>query len=152
MKSSDWRKLGLEPLPSKTLAIMRLISEGFSYTDIINYRPQWTYADIRNAAEQVIVLNERIASIQADIVRVRKQKEIEAIRVKYPRAYTSWTEEDIRVLIQMRSEKKRLSEMSQHLKRKEGAVISRLFKMGLIDENTYRAFKPYVRTFNQGKK
>ncbi|MCL4251921.1 MAG: hypothetical protein KJ065_27465 [Anaerolineae bacterium] len=152
MKSSDWQKLGLEPLPSKTLEIMRLISEGFSYDDMVNYRPQWTYADIRSAAEQVIALSERIASIQVDIVRDQKRKQMDAIKATYPRAYTPWTDEDIRVLTQMRSEKKRLSEMSQHLKRERSAVVGKLYELGLITKDTYPYFKNYIAKINQGKK
>ena len=152
MKSSDWQKLGLEPLPSGTLEIMKLIARGFSYDDIVNYRPQLTYSDIRSAAEQVIELSERIASIQADIVRDQKQKGIEAIKASYPRAYTPWTDEDIRVLAHMRSEKKRLREMSQRLKRERSAIVSKLYELGLITKDTYPYFRSYIAKIEQGKK
>jgi len=152
MKSSDWQKLGLEPLPSRTLEIMSLIARGFSYDDIVNYRPQLTYSDIRSAAEQVIELSERIASIQADILRDQKQKGIEAIKASYPRAYTPWTDEDINTLIVLHKQAVSVTKIAQRLERQETAVISKLFKMGLINEDTYRTFKPYVRTIDQGKK
>ena len=54
---------------------------------------------------------------------------IRSIRSRHPQAYTSWTDDDDRLLLQMAKEEVPLEEMVQRLGRQPSAVRSRLRKL-----------------------
>jgi hypothetical protein len=64
----------------------------------------------------------------------RKKYSIEQIRHLPPKAYLPWTDEDDNLLERNFSEGKKIKELAEILKRKKGAITSRIKKLGLKEK------------------
>lgn len=109
-------------LSSKTVAVLTLIAEGHSYSQIVEGHPDITYRDIFEAAEETLRLNES----ETDYHR-----RLAAIRQKFPKAYEKWTEDDDALLRKLRSEGEGIAQLAAHFQRQPSAIRSRLDKIGL---------------------
>src|SRR5215208_582032 len=72
-------------LSEKCIAVLSLIAEGHSYSQIVDGHHEISYHDIFNAAEEALRLNEP----QSDY-----EKRMATIKAKYSRAYEKWSEQE----------------------------------------------------------
>ena len=107
-------------LSEKSKAILALVAEGCSYSQIVDGHPGFTYRDIFEAAEEALRLNEP----QSDY-----DQRMAAIKAKYPRAYEKWSaQEDVELKL-MSSRGVSQDELAKHFKRQPSAIRSRLEKL-----------------------
>jgi DNA-binding NarL/FixJ family response regulator len=120
--------------------ILRLIADGFSYEDIVQYRPQYTYTDIRDAAAEALAIRcEEAGTESAPKQRPMTDERLKHIRRKYPRAYMPWDKSEERELVALFKGGAAVKDIADKLQRQHGAIESRLRKLGLIeDDNTKR--------------
>jgi hypothetical protein len=109
-------------LSEKTIAILTLIAEGCSYSQIVDGHPGFSYRDIFEAAEEALRLNEP----QSDY-----EQRMAAIKSKHPRAYEKWTTQEDAELKSMSGRGASQDELARHFKRQPSAIFSRLEKLGL---------------------
>ena len=65
-------------LSNKAVAVLSLISEGCSYSQIVDGHPDITYLDIFAAAEEALRLHESVPDYHSRIAEIKS---------KYPNAY-----------------------------------------------------------------
>ena|SRR5687768_13526841 len=109
-------------LSEKAIAILTLIAEGCSYSQIVDGHPGFNYRDIFEAAEEALRLNEP----QSDY-----DQRMAAIKAKHPRAYEKWTMQEDAELKSMSARRASQDELAKHFKRQPSAILSRLEKLGL---------------------
>ncbi len=109
-------------LSSKTTAVLSLIAEGHSYSQIVDGHPELSYLDIFHAAEEALALNESESDYQERLAKIKKQ---------YPRAYEKWTESEDADFLRMRTGGSSVEQLARHFERQPSAIRSRLAKLGL---------------------
>jgi len=110
-------------LSSKAIAVLSLIADGHSYSQIVDGHPDITYRDIFDAAEEALRLSESESDHQLRLAKIREN---------YPRAYEKWTaaeDEELRLLFENRAS---INEIAAHFGRQPSAINSRLSKFQLI--------------------
>lgn len=110
-------------LSVKAKRILRQISTGHSYEQIIKINPEYTYIDIFKAAEEAL-------GLLTDNGLTPHEERIARIKEKYPRAYESWSKDEEQKLIELHLASKTTEEISAELQRQPGAIRSRLDKLG----------------------
>jgi hypothetical protein len=110
-------------LSEKSIAILTLIAEGCSYSQIVDGHPGFSYRDIFAAAEEALRLNEPQSNYDLRMA---------AIKAKYPRAYEKWTTQEDAELKSMSARGASHDDMAKHFKRQPSAIVSRLEKLGLV--------------------
>lgn len=118
-----------QKLSDKSKNILELIAKGNDYSQILSKYPQHTYLDIFNSAKEALEL---LASSSDSAYQERLLK----IREKHPRAYEPWEEIEDNRLTTLFTANTPVREISEIMGRQEGAIRSRLQKLGLIDEET----------------
>lgn len=116
--------MGNTSLSVKSKRILKLISTGHSYEQIIAINPTYTYVEIFNAAKEAVEL------LTDDEEMTPHETRIARIREKYPRAYESWQKEEEQRLIELHLANKTIDEIGNTLQRQPGAIRSRLDKLG----------------------
>ena len=111
-------------LSKKSVAILKLISEGHSYSQIVDGQKGVTYPDVFSAAEEALELNESKSDYE---------ERMESIKKRYPKAYERWTEKDDANLIKMYRQGKTRKEMAGIFQRQPSAIVSRLSKLDCTD-------------------
>lgn len=109
-------------LSSKAIAVLTLIAEGQSYSQIVDGHPNITYLDIFHAAEEALRLNEPDPAYQARLA---------AIREKHPRAYEKWTDQEDAELRSLHEGGSSTNSMAAHFQRQPSAIESRLGKLDI---------------------
>lgn len=109
-------------LSEKTIAILTLIAEGCSYSQIVDGHPGFNYRDIFEAAEEALRLNEPQSNYD---------QRMAAIKAKYPRAYEKWSTQEDAELKSMSARGASHDELAKRFKRQPSAILSRLEKLGL---------------------
>ena len=110
------------PLSTKSTAILSLIAEGYSYSQIVDGHPGIKYPDIFAAAQEALDLAQPKDSYQERLAEIRS---------RYPRAYEPWSEAEDQDLTKMHREGVDAKEMASRLQRQPSAVKSRLKRLGL---------------------
>jgi DNA-binding CsgD family transcriptional regulator len=138
---AEWKKLDLQPLSAEAADILALIANGFSPADIVAYRPQYHYEDVRAAAQEALAFDQRVREIDAahgkaktpsrNTPSISNEERHAKIRQKYPRAYMSWSNEEERELINLFESNLSTKEIATQLQRQPSAIRSRLTKLGL---------------------
>ena len=111
-------------LTSKSVVILKLISEGHSYNQIVDGQKGITSTDVFRAAEEALELNES----KSDYT-----KRMESIKERYPSAYERWTDKDDADLIKMYRQGKIRKEMAERFHGQPSAITARLAKLGFTD-------------------
>ena len=111
-------------LSTKSAEILKLISEGHSYSQIVDGQKGVTYPDIFKAAEEAVKLNESKSDYWA---------RTESIKQKYPMAYERWTKEKDVKLGELHRQGKTIKELTKLFQRQPSAIIQRLTKLGYTD-------------------
>ena len=106
-------------LSEKSAAVLSLIAEGCSYSQIVDGHPGISYLDIFAAAEEALRLSESQPEYQQRMARIKQQ---------YPRAYERWTAEEDAKLSAMHKDRMSMEEMARHFGRQPSAIRSRLAK------------------------
>lgn len=114
-------------LSAKSVAILRQIANGQSYSQILESDPTFRYFDIFAAAEEALQLSESILDYSK---RMEKAKE------RYPRAYERWDAEDDARLRLLHREGNSIARIAVMLGRQPSAIRSRLKKQPL-DESEH---------------
>jgi hypothetical protein len=117
-------------LSKKSVAVLSLIAEGYSYSQIIDSHPGITFMDIFAAAREALSVNESPSDYHDRIAR---------IKTEYPKAYTRWTDEEDGRLADMHAQGKALSEIAACFQRQPSAIRSRLSKQGLVSDRQNKA-------------
>ena len=115
--------------------ILELISHGFTYERILFTLKSLTYEDIFHAAKIAKEFVEIHLYPKFPIPEKSRQenRSLEKIRQQYPRAYEKWVEEEDTYLKSKYNEGLNVQELAAILQRKQGAIRSRLLKLGLME-------------------
>ena len=108
-------------MSEKTVAVLTLISEGHSYSQIVDGHPGISYLDIFAAAEEALRLNESSSDYH---------ERLAAIKQRYQKAYTLWTAQEDADLSDM-SREASIEQLAQQFGRQPSAIRSRLAKLAL---------------------
>jgi hypothetical protein len=128
----------LPRLSPKSLQVLKLIAEGYSYTQIVDQNPNLKYHDIFFAAEEAVWLDERIGKLAQDpgpSTAEAKPTEIstmERAKELHPRAYAPWSEGEDAELTSMHAAGQSKTQMAEQLQRQPSAIDSRLRKLGTL--------------------
>lgn len=104
------------------LDVLDMISQGYTYEQILFSFRQLSYNDIFLAARKAKRQLESHAKVDP----------IAAIRRTHPRAYEKWTEEEEERLKKGFEEGLTTKELSRDLQRQQGGVEARLRRLGLL--------------------
>lgn len=107
---------------NKTVAVLSLIAEGHSYSQIVESHPDITYRDIFKAAEEALQLLENPSDYH---------QRMEQIKAKHPRAYERWSDEEEAQLTTMWGRGTSLAQLAIEFERQPSAIRSRIAKLGL---------------------
>lgn len=116
-------------LSAKSVAVLNLIAEGQSYTQIVDGHPGISYLDIFAAAGEALRLDEPESDYQA---------RLQDIRSRYQRAYERWTEGEDAQLRAMFTQHRTIQQMATRFQRQPSAIRARLSKLGLDATQTDR--------------
>jgi uncharacterized protein (DUF433 family) len=125
-------------LSSTSLAILRLITQGHSYDQILAIQTNLTYRDIFEAAREALSLigSEAVGDSLVPVAGVKGsqyQERMAKIKKSHPQAYEKWTSEEEARLLDLYNQGWSVEEMAAALQRQQGGIRSRLHKLGLID-------------------
>ena len=109
-------------LGAKAVAILSLIADGHSYSQIIDGHPNISYLDIFRAAEEALRLNESESDYHDRLARIKS---------RYPRAYEKWADAEDDELRLLFNRGVSTSDAANHFGRQPSAISSRLNKLGL---------------------
>ena len=101
--------------------MLKLISEGHSYEQILSLHEDLTYLDIFGAAREALVLGEATpATYQQRLAQVRKV---------HPRAHEKWTDEEDEEQERLIRSGRDVGYIAVQLQRQPGAIRSRMRKL-----------------------
>ena len=112
----------------------------FALTTQVQHESRWTPEVLERRQKKLIdALKKEWRLSVATLPRpMHKSKErsksaynVEEIRREHPRAYAKWLSEDDERLKEMYAAEYSVAEMAEHFERQEGAIVSRLRKLGL---------------------
>src|SRR5215208_6477736 len=107
-------------LSEKSIAVLSLIAEGHSYSQIVDGHQEISYHDIFNAAEEAL----RLAEPESDY-----HKRMAVIKSRYPRAYEKWSEREDADLQSMHEQRVTVAKIATQFERQPSAIRSRLEKL-----------------------
>ena len=123
--------------------IFRLISQGYSYSQILDSNPKLIMSDIMAAAD---LARQIIEGLKDDQDQIEIHQEIRfafsrgqfvtmgQLREKYPRAFLQWTPREDERLAEMYQRGARISDIAQRHQRQPGAIHARLVRLNLLKE------------------
>jgi len=109
-------------LSAKSAAVLSLIAEGHSYSQVVDGHPDISYMDIFAAAEEALRLNESPSDYHQRMAEIKKRN---------PRAYERWDAAEDEELSGMHKEGRSVKEIAEHLGRQPSAIQSRISKLDL---------------------
>lgn len=110
-------------LSDRSAAILKLISEGHTYEQIVSRLPRVTYKDIFGAALEALQICEGAAD--------PRLQRISPIRPAHPEASEGWTPDDDRELVKLYRKGVDDQTIVTLLKRSPDAIRKRLLQLGL---------------------
>jgi uncharacterized protein (DUF433 family) len=123
--------------------IFHLISQGYSYSQILDTHPKLIMSDIMGAAD---LARQIIEALKDDQDQIEIHQEIRfafsrgqfvtmaKLREKHARAFLPWTPREDERLAEMYQRGARISEIAQRHQRQSGAIHARLVRLNLIKE------------------
>lgn len=121
--------------------VLRLISEGYGYDQILRANPKLNMGDIMAAADlarQVIeALNDEHDEIEIHhsisfAFSKGKIIALEKLREEFPRAYLDWSDREDQALADMFHKGAKINDIAKRHQRQPGAIHVRLVRLGLI--------------------
>lgn len=117
-------------LSEKSRAILKYISLGHSYQQILDAYPDFTYVDIFAAAREALEVLDSGAYQGED---KKPSDRLDEIRKVHPRAYEKWSDEEDSQLAKLFQSGMNVKQIASTLQRQSSAICSRLNKLGLSD-------------------
>ena len=127
-------------LSPKSLQVLKLVSEGQSYSRIVESDHSLNYHDIFFAAEEALWLDERLGALAEEAGKPAVDSRpsgacaMTLAKELHPRAYIKWSEHEEGELRTMFANGKDTAELARYFRRQASAIRSRLRKLGLIKE------------------
>lgn len=125
----------------KVTDILTLISQGYSYGQILKEYPSLTVSDIMTSAAFAADILTRYVETDGDIriegkivlaVKNGKIVDLTKLREDFPRAYEPWKTHEENQLVDLFHRGQKIAEIAKSLQRQPGAVRARLEKLGLM--------------------
>ena len=116
-------------LSAKSGLILRRISEGHSYGQIVDGNSDIKYPDIFKAAGEVLLL------VECEGETLSYEERIARVKRDHPNAYEKWTAEDDALLERLLSKGVSKDEIADKLQRQFSAIDARIEKLELQDES-----------------
>jgi len=128
--------------------IFTIISQGYSYSQILDANQKLIMSDIMAAAD---LARQIIEALKDDQDRIEIHQEIRfafsrgqfvtmgALRDKYPRAFLPWSHREDERLAEMYQRGARISDIAQRHQRQPGAIHARLVRLNLLKEPDQQA-------------
>jgi len=115
--------------------VLELISQGFTYERILFTLKSLTYEDIFHAVKIAREIVEVHSAFKFSSLEKNPQQypSLGKIRRHYPRAYEKWADEEDTYLKCKYSECFSIQELAEILHRQQGAIRSRLRRLGLVE-------------------
>ncbi len=107
--------------------MLRLISQGRTYEQILSIHPEMTYLDIFRAAQEALEATEPAPGGYGDRLAM--------LREERPRAYEKWSPSEDAELARLVAMGERIEEIAVHLRRQPSAVRSRMMKLNLSEND-----------------
>jgi hypothetical protein len=120
---------GARGLGEKSVAILRMIADGWSYAQIVDGHPELSYFDVFHAAQEALDLNDALNQPKSDY-----DERLARIKSRFPNAYERWTPEEEATLVSMHRDGNTLTAIADRLGRQPSALRSRLLRLGMIPE------------------
>ena len=115
------------PLANRAAMIVKLISEGRDYAQVIAADPNISRKDLFDAVMFALRMKRGRAPSEAYVQRLA------AIRAKCPRAYEKWTFDEDEQLRSMHARGMPVEEIAEVLQRQVSAIRSRLLKFSIAE-------------------
>jgi DNA-binding CsgD family transcriptional regulator len=112
-------------LSDKSRAVLTLIADGYSYSQIVDGHPEISYRDIFDAAEEALEMDRSGPPYQERLSEIKRQ---------YPNAYEKWASEEKEKLAKLASSGADIKEIAQILGRQPSAIRSQMEKQGTFSE------------------
>ncbi len=112
-------------LSARSVEVLRLISEGRNYEQILSLHPKLSYLDIFAAAREALEVAARAGEDQT--------KRMSEVRETHPRAYEKWSTEEDMELTRLVAGGEGVEEISAHLRRHPSAVRARMMRLNLVE-------------------
>lgn len=110
---------------ARSVEVLRLISEGRSYEQILSLHPELSYLDIFAAAREALDVVARASEDQSS--------RMSDIREAHPRAYEKWSTEEDMELTRLVAGGEGVEEISARLRRQPGAIRARMMRLNLVE-------------------
>ena len=115
-------------LSARAAAVLRLISQGRSYEQILSLHPEMTYLDIFSAAQEALEATTPSGGYPAE--RGYKVRETPAP----PRAYGQWSAAEDAELAQLLASGESVEGVAARLRRRPDAVRARMIRLNLVED------------------
>jgi len=121
--------------------VLRLVSEGYSYDQILKANPKLIMGDIMATAD---LARQVIESLQDEhgnidigyeisfVFAKGKFLSLDKLRKQYPRAYIEWTDREDNSLAEMFKKGAKIDDIARQHQRQPGAIRARLVKLNLM--------------------
>jgi len=121
--------------------VLKLISEGYAYDQILRSNPALNMGDIMATAELARQIVEAMTDEHDEIALHHsisfvfskgKIIALEKLREEFPRAYMEWSDREDQALADMFHKGGKINDMAKRHQRQPGAIHTRLVRLGLI--------------------
>ena len=110
-------------LSARATAVLRLISQGRTYEQILSLHPEMTYLDIFSAAQEAL-----------DAAPTGGTRAKEGYEVREPRPSEPWSVAEDAELAQLLAGGENVEEVAARLRRRPDAVRARMIRLNLIED------------------
>ena len=111
-------------LSARATAVLRLISQGRTYEQILSLHPEMTYLDIFSAAQEALEATAPTGGTRAK----------EGYEVREPRPSEPWSVAEDAELAQLLAGGENVEEVAARLRRRPDAVRARMIRLNLIED------------------
>ena len=112
-------------LSRRSTEVLRLISQGRTYEQILSIHPEMTYLDIFHAAGEAL---EALSAPSQG--RSAYEERLSRVRESHTRAYDRWTPSEDAELARLAAMGESVEEISARLQRQPSAIRSRMTRLG----------------------
>ncbi len=117
-------------LSRRSVEVLRLISRGRTYEQMLSLHPEMTYLDIFRAAEEALEMSEPTERTESGYTE-RSAK----IRQKHAHAYENWSPSEDAELARLTAMGESAEEIAGRLRRNPGAIRSRMTRLNLSEND-----------------
>lgn len=117
-------------LSRRSAEVLRLISQGHTYEQILSIHPEMTYLDIFRAAGEALEALETPARESSAY-----EERLSRVRESHARAYDKWTPSEDAELSRLAAMGESAEEIAKRLQRQPSAVRSRMTRLNLSEND-----------------